>query len=204
MTVETLTPPRKWWRALVCTVQHVRAVYCCAMQYHAIMCCTCRVLYMLHHTMQDLAARLLLEIQRVAYGEAVVSRSPELVAASSPAAGTLVVTLPNASLVTHAGTFVGDTATCSKAPANTTAGMQFPRVGNNGALVPVGFAIDGANVTASCDARGAPVRCTSTATPPRASCTAQRRGCRRSRSKPTARQPLQRRWPSALLPATTR
>eukprot|EP00729_Bicosta_minor_P022781 gene22781-16581_t len=142
--------------------------------------------------------------QRVAYGEALVSRSPELVAASSPAAGTLVVTLPNASLVTHAGTFVSNTATCSKAPANTTAGMQFPRVGNNGALVPVGFAIDGANVTASCDARGAPVRCTSTATPPRASCTAQRRGCRRSRSKPTARQSLQRRWPSALLPATTR
>lgn len=48
--------------------------------------------------------------------------------------------------VTHAGTFVGDTATGSKAPANTTAAMQFPRVGNNGALVPVGFAIDGAKV----------------------------------------------------------
>eukprot|EP00729_Bicosta_minor_P030749 gene30749-28562_t len=39
----------------------------------------------------------------------------------------------------YAGIFVGDTATGSKAPANTTAAMQFPRVGNNGALVPVGF-----------------------------------------------------------------
>lgn len=49
---------------------------------------------------QGVAARLLPEIQRVAYGEAVVSRGPGLVsAASSPAAGTLVLTLPNASLV---------------------------------------------------------------------------------------------------------
>lgn len=95
---------------------------------------------------QDVAARLLLEIRRVVCGEAVVSRGPERVAASSPAAGTLVVTLPNASVVTYARIFVGDTATGSKAPANNTAAMQFPRVGNNGALVPVGFAIDGAKV----------------------------------------------------------
>lgn len=86
--------------------------------------------------------------RRVVYGEAVVSRGLERVAASSPAACTLVVYVAKRFVgrVTHGGIFVGDTATGSKAPANTTAAMQFPRVGNNGALVPVGFAIDGAKV----------------------------------------------------------
>ena len=40
---------------------------------------------------QDVAARLLLEIQRVAYGSDVVSRGPELIAVSSPSEGTVVL-----------------------------------------------------------------------------------------------------------------
>ena len=112
---------------------------------------------------QDVAARLLLEVKRVAYGENVVSRGPELVSASSPAAGTVVFAFSNASLATHAGIVVGSNATCTSMQGNDTAVMQFPGVGARGNPVPVRFAIAGAKVTVTCNPNGGPLHINSDA-----------------------------------------
>jgi hypothetical protein len=111
---------------------------------------------------QDVATRLLLEIQRVAYGMDVVSRGPQLVSTSF-SGGKLVATFSNASLLTHAGLFVGNNATCAALPTNNTAVMQFPRkatlswtrVGTG--PVPVDFRISGATLTIACDPGGGAV-----------------------------------------------
>ena len=66
---------------------------------------------------QDVATRLLLEIQRVAYGMNVVSRGPQLVSTKF-SGGKLMVTFSNESLLTHAGLFVGLNATCTASPTN--------------------------------------------------------------------------------------
>ena len=62
---------------------------------------------------QDVARRLVLELRRVAYGEGVTARGPELTALTR-ASGTGDVTLSfsNKSLTTHAGIYVGVDATC--------------------------------------------------------------------------------------------
>jgi hypothetical protein len=109
---------------------------------------------------QDVAARLLLEIRRVAYGQPVVSRGPELLASSmmgdgddggGPHHGTVVLTFSNSSLVTHAGIYVGDNATCAKTPGQNTAVVQFPALGATGPAKPLAFEIVGAKVTVTCD-----------------------------------------------------
>jgi sialate O-acetylesterase len=109
---------------------------------------------------QDVAARLLLEIQRVAYAENVVSRGPELVSATAPSAGTLVLTFSNASMETHAGIFVGTDAECTKAQAagsNNGAVVQFPALKSAAKMVAVPFTISGAKVSITCDPKGGPV-----------------------------------------------
>lgn len=70
---------------------------------------------------QDVAARLLLEVQRVVYGKGVVSRGPELLRSSSPAPGRLALVFSNASMSVQAGIFVGDNATCAASNNNTMA-----------------------------------------------------------------------------------
>jgi len=63
---------------------------------------------------QEVATRLALEVRRVAYGESVVSRGPELVSAES--VGTdIVFTFSNETLSTHAGIMVGNNASCRAA-----------------------------------------------------------------------------------------
>ena len=86
----------------------------------------------------------------------VISRGPELVS-STFTGGKLVATFSNASLVTHAGLFVGSNASCADSPSNNTAVMQFPKLGvKAGRAVAVEFHISGATLTIACDpARGA-------------------------------------------------
>ena len=62
---------------------------------------------------QDVAARLLLELRRIAFKEPdVVSRGPELVGHSTLANGSVVVQLSNSSLHVAAGILTGCGATC--------------------------------------------------------------------------------------------
>ena len=69
-----------------------------------------------------------------------------------------VATFSNASLLTHAGLFVGANATCAASPTNNTAVMQFPKLGSKvGRPVPVGFQIFGATLTIACDPAGGAV-----------------------------------------------
>ena len=69
-----------------------------------------------------------------------------------------VVNFSNASLVTHAGLFVGTNATCTASPTNNTAVMQFPTLGSKvGRPVAVGFQISGSTLTIACDPAGGAV-----------------------------------------------
>ena len=65
---------------------------------------------------QDVAARLALEVRRLAGGEDIVSRGPELVRASSAAGGWLTLTFSNASLISHAGILVNSSCAEKNAP----------------------------------------------------------------------------------------
>ena len=60
---------------------------------------------------QDVATRLALELRRLAFGEAVVSRGPELVSAAAASTG-LSLKFSNASLSSHAGIMVGNASSC--------------------------------------------------------------------------------------------
>jgi len=66
---------------------------------------------------QDVANRLLLEVQRVAYSLPVVSRGPELVAHNGSAVDDstveVTITFSNASLTVHEGIFVGAPGACT-------------------------------------------------------------------------------------------
>lgn len=64
---------------------------------------------------QDVAGRVVLELRRLAYGEAVVSRGPELIS-STPlrAGGAVVLHFSNSSLAVRAGIFVGNLAECAQ------------------------------------------------------------------------------------------
>jgi len=96
---------------------------------------------------QEVAQRLLLEVQRVAYGMPVVSRGPELLSrhttrGSLASKSTLEMTLTfsNASLTTHEGVFVGKPGVC------TTPVEQ--RSGQARAAVP--FRLSGNKVIVTC------------------------------------------------------
>lgn len=74
---------------------------------------------------QDVADRLALEIRRLAYGEQVASRGPELV--SKTVSGTqLTLTFSNATLEIHGGILVDHAGNC------TTSVAHFPGVGSGG------------------------------------------------------------------------
>jgi sialate O-acetylesterase len=98
---------------------------------------------------QDVAARLILAAERVAYGKEVVSRGPELVQASM-SGGKLVATFSNDSLVVHEGIFVGTAAGCP-ASGNSSAFMQKSVGGKRTVVKPLSFAIDGAEVSIDCE-----------------------------------------------------
>jgi hypothetical protein len=112
---------------------------------------------------QDVAARLALEVQRVAYHMDVVSRGPELISANFTA-GKLVATFSNSTIVSHAGLFVGDNDTCAKSPTNNTAVMQFPKLAAKTAHpAAIEYHISGATMTISCDPDGGMVHINSDA-----------------------------------------
>ena len=101
---------------------------------------------------QDVARRLLLEIRRVAYGDSVVSRGPELVSVSrrrvspvesSGGSSTIEVTLTfsNSSLVTHEGIYVGKPGVCT---------TPFVQRASNGTRSPAEHKIDGNKVVVTC------------------------------------------------------
>ena len=74
---------------------------------------------------QDVAARLALEVRRVAYGDATVTaRGPELLHTSrDKATGAFQLHFSNNTLTTHAGIFVGDAAACGPPHAGTASDM---------------------------------------------------------------------------------
>merc|ERR1712046_391743 len=94
---------------------------------------------------QDVAKRMLLEVQRMAYGMPVISRGPELVSHSVQqntllGSTELTLTFSNSTLVTHEGIFVGKTGVC------TTPFQQ--QTGSSRVAVP--YKIAGAHVTVTC------------------------------------------------------
>ena len=68
---------------------------------------------------QDVARRLVLELRRVAYGESITARGPELLSMARDAANNVVMRFSNQTLATHAGIYVG-VAQC-RAAAGTAA-----------------------------------------------------------------------------------
>ena len=103
---------------------------------------------------QDVARRLLLSLKRIAYGEKVVSRGPEVVrVSSSPKGDMLAVTFSNSSMSEHAGILVGNNATCAKAAPATGAAMQL----QNGQPTPVRMSLDGDTALIACNTSSGPV-----------------------------------------------
>ena len=90
---------------------------------------------------QDVSARLLLEMQRVAYGQPVVARGPELLGTTQTADGALVISFTNSSLVTHEGIFVGKPGVCTSPFLVEVAGGQ---------RTPANYTINGNKVTVQC------------------------------------------------------
>lgn len=62
---------------------------------------------------QDVARRLVLELRRVAYGEGLTARGPEMISLRRDTSGDVVLTFSNKTLETHAGIYVGVEATCA-------------------------------------------------------------------------------------------
>ena len=62
---------------------------------------------------QDVARRLVLELRRLAYGEAVTARGPELVSITRSASEQVVLTFTNSTLHTHSGIYVGVQGQCA-------------------------------------------------------------------------------------------
>eukprot|EP00035_Acanthoeca_spectabilis_P030576 m.9951 g.9951 ORF g.9951 m.9951 type:complete len:466 (+) comp4252_c0_seq1:51-1448(+) len=91
---------------------------------------------------QDVAARLLLEIRRVVYGEAVVSRGPEVVS-SSVTNGELSIAFSNSTLVVHEGIYV--TGQCGVAATGA-----FLTKDATGTAVPLNYTISGGSVSVKC------------------------------------------------------
>ena len=94
---------------------------------------------------QDVAARLVLELQRLAYGQPVVSRGPEL-RSTKPVPGGLALTFSNASLSVRAGILVGDAATCAAKAGNDTMVMA------SGSSLSLHYTIKGDTITVDCPA----------------------------------------------------
>ena len=112
---------------------------------------------------QDVAVRLMLEVDRIVYGQNVVSRGPQLVAAKAVTTGSIKLTFSNASLVTRSGIFVGDPTACMASPTNNTAIMQFVEPHSATGMVAINFSIVGSEVTIQCDPAGGPVKINSDA-----------------------------------------
>ena len=102
---------------------------------------------------QDVATRLALELRRVAYGEAVVSRGPELLstvtrlvahAAATTVANSTLLTLrfSNSSLSSHAGILVGNASTCG----NSMDGLASDPVKKR----PLSYSITGDTLSVHC------------------------------------------------------
>ena len=94
---------------------------------------------------QDVAARLVLELMRIAYGQPVVSRGPEL-RSTEPIPGGVVLTFSNASLSVRAGILVGDATTCAAEAGNDTMVMA------KGSSLSLHYTIKGDTITVDCPA----------------------------------------------------
>merc|ERR1712039_1040585 len=94
---------------------------------------------------QDVAARLALEINRVVYGKAVVSRGPEVIKTSVDE-GIVSFSFSNASLTSHAGILVGDQASCEKRK-----GIDSLATDPLNAFKALTYTIEGAVVKVRCD-----------------------------------------------------
>ena len=95
---------------------------------------------------QDIAPRLAREVRRLALGEDVVARGPELVA-SRYAAGELTLTFSNASMVIHKGVVVPPPhGGCG----NQTRSSAVLQVGPAGKSIEVPFEINGADIVIKC------------------------------------------------------
>merc|ERR1712039_869262 len=94
---------------------------------------------------QDVAARLALEVKRVVYEEAVVSRGPEVVG-TSVADGVVSFSFSNTSLSSHAGILVGDDATCHK-----QTGMDSLATDPLNSFKALNYTIEGSVVKVHCD-----------------------------------------------------
>ena len=99
---------------------------------------------------QDVAARLALAAQRIAYGDPVVSRGPELLRSTMSSSGKLVVTFSNATLSVHAGILVPAKGGC---PAGKNSAFLQKRTHADGlgtTLEPLSYSISGPTVTIEC------------------------------------------------------
>jgi len=95
---------------------------------------------------QDIAPRLAREVRRLALGEDVIARGPELVS-SRYAAGALTLTFSNASMVIHKGVVVPPPASgCG----NQTVSSAVRQVGPSGTSTAVPFEIKGADIVVRC------------------------------------------------------
>lgn len=72
---------------------------------------------------QDVARRLELELRRLAYGQPVVSRGPELLSSTRVAGGAIALKFSNASLNVSAGIMVGNASECNLLAGNNTMAM---------------------------------------------------------------------------------
>lgn len=100
---------------------------------------------------QDIAPRLALEVERLAYGENVTARGPELVSTSFDAASsTLTVTLSNASLSINRGVVVPPPAGGCSSTGLSPAVAQV----NGASATPVPFTITGNTVAVKCKTGG--------------------------------------------------
>ena len=108
---------------------------------------------------QDVARRLVLELRRVAYGESITARGPELLSMARDGANNVVMRFSNQTLATHAGIYVGVEAQCraaactaadtvvSVAKKNSTNGWSPARsvgyqLGHNNGTFPVQFFLE--------------------------------------------------------------
>lgn len=101
---------------------------------------------------QDVADRLVLEIRRIAYGESIVSRGPELLSAESDG-NTVVFTFSEQSLTSHAGLFVGNDDKCAKAAGHDS--VVTDPLNSRHAL---NYTISGAKMMVSCESPSGLVR----------------------------------------------
>lgn len=94
---------------------------------------------------QDVADRITLELRRLAYGQAIVSRGPEMLS-SKRSVRSVTLTFSNASLAVHAGILVGNETWCAANAGNNTMAMV------SGTLRSLAYTISGNSVSVECPA----------------------------------------------------